>query len=163
MSPNRHRPHIIILPEDRANEQIANGFIFNNSIIVNNIQIIPPAGGWIKVIEKFNLDLLPTMQEYINRIVVLLIDFDNNSDRLKTVKQDIPELYLDRVFVLGVFTEPEELRRDVGRSFEDIGTALANECFEGRHDLWVHNLLDNNRCELERFASVFRTNFIRLD
>ena len=50
---NRYSPHILVLPEDRANEEIANGFLENLNVNDRVIKIERPAGGWTKVISKF--------------------------------------------------------------------------------------------------------------
>ncbi|RUS94258.1 hypothetical protein [Trichormus variabilis] len=56
MSINKYEQHILVLPEDDANRQIAIGFI--NDLNVNNraAQVLPIADGWTKVIDKFSND-----------------------------------------------------------------------------------------------------------
>jgi len=93
---NRYRDRLLVLPEDRANEEIANGFIQNlnvNERHVNerHVNVERIAGGWVKVVEKFNQDLVPVMDEYKKTWVVLLIDFDRDRGRLSWVKNRIPE------------------------------------------------------------------------
>lgn len=46
MSINRYKPHVLILPEDRANAQVATGFLGETSPRYPAIQILPEAGGW---------------------------------------------------------------------------------------------------------------------
>ena len=52
MSVNRYKPHLLILPEDGANRQIANGFILHPSIAARHVQVLGEAGGWCSVIDK---------------------------------------------------------------------------------------------------------------
>ncbi len=81
--------------------------------------------------------------------MVLLIDFDGKHDRLEQAKSVIPDNLKDRVFVLGVWTEPEALRVKLG-AYEKIGLALAEDCLEGTATTWGHELLQDNASELER-------------
>ncbi len=148
MSVNKYAPHIVLLPEDDANRQIANGFICN--INSNAIQVMPNAGGWTKVLNKFTNNYAPDMQKFKERRIVLLIDFDNDKDRLSHVTSKIPNDLKKRVFVLGVLSEPEELKKDTGKSFEDIGKILAKDCSDNTNKLWKHSLLKHNQTELER-------------
>ena len=53
--------------------------------------------------------------------MVLLIDFDGHEERLKDAKAVIPNHLIDRVFIIGVWTEPEALRRANLGSYETIG------------------------------------------
>jgi hypothetical protein len=39
MSVNRYRPHVLVIPEDRADEQIANGFVLHDQVKHRQIQI----------------------------------------------------------------------------------------------------------------------------
>lgn len=50
---NKYKPHILVLPEDDANRQIANGFLLEKTLNQSAIQVLPPAGGWKKVVEEF--------------------------------------------------------------------------------------------------------------
>jgi hypothetical protein len=42
---NKYKSHILILPEDDANREIANGFNLNENLDDRSIQILPSAGG----------------------------------------------------------------------------------------------------------------------
>jgi len=150
MSVNKYAPHIVLLPEDDANRQIANGFLLGSNLNSRSVQILPPARGWLKVLNAFTKVHVPKMRQVPNRMVVLLIDFDRKEDRFTDVGKEIPEDVKDRVFVLGVLSEPEELKRDTGKSFEDIGKILAKDCSENTNELWKHDLLKHNETELER-------------
>jgi hypothetical protein len=150
MSINKHRLHILVLPEDDANRQIANGFILDLNLNSRAIQVLPEARGWKDVVEKFTNDYVSTMRQYPNRMIALLIDFDEHEERLSYVKDQIPDDLESRVFVLGVLSEPESLRRDINKDFENIGKALAKDCSDNTNELWGHTLLKHNKIELDR-------------
>lgn len=150
MSCNKYRPHLVILPEDDANHDIANGFINNLNVNYSAVDLRSPADGWEKVLEKFNTDYVSSMRKYQERRLVLLIDFDNRKDRLNYVQSQIPEELRDRVFVLGVLSNPETLKSDINMSEEKIGEALAKDCSENANEFWGHDLLKHNQRELAR-------------
>ncbi|QLE56691.1 hypothetical protein [Nostoc sp. TCL26-01] len=153
MSVNRYQPCVFVLPEDDANRQIANGFILNLNLNGRAIQVLPPARGWVKVVEKFTEDHIPEMRLYTKRMMVLLIDFDDQQgQRLSYVQSKIPTDLIDRVFVIGVLSEPERLKGDINKSFENIGESLAKDCADNTNELWGHNLLKHNKTELERMV-----------
>ena len=62
MSINKHRPHILVLPEDDANRQIANGFILDLNLDRRAIQVLPEARGWTDVVDKFTNNYASTMR-----------------------------------------------------------------------------------------------------
>ncbi len=150
MSINKYQPHLLILSEDKANSDIANGFLRNTNLNQRTIQVLPYVSGWRDVVIKFETDQVPKMRHFPNRRIVLLIDFDNSEDRLNHVQSRIPNDLKDRVFILGVQSEPENLKRDTKKTFEQIGQALAKDCVNNTNDLWGHDLLKHNQAELER-------------
>jgi len=87
--------------------------------------------------------------------MVLLIDFDGREDRLNTVRAAIPDRLKDRVFVLGAWSEPEELRLNLG-SYETIGLAMARDCRDNTEVIWAHRLLCHNAGELGRLREHVR-------
>ncbi|WP_341738786.1 hypothetical protein [Microcoleus sp. CAWBG640] len=93
------------------------------------------------------------MRQLPQRMMVLLIDFDDDENRLSYVESHIPDDLKLRVFVLGVLSEPENLKRESKKTFEEIGEALAKDCSDNKNELWGHNLLKHNKRELERMAS----------
>jgi len=159
MSINKYRPHILVLPEDDANRQIANGFLLNPNIDSRAIQVLPPAGGWESVVEQFRKYHAPEMRKFRERRFVLLIDFDLDKNRLSYVNSEILGEMRDRVFVLGVLSEPEDLKRNMESriSLERIGENLAQGCPENTNELWNHDLLIHNRTELEQIALSVRS------
>jgi hypothetical protein len=74
---------------------------------------------------------------------------------LAAAKTEIPEHLKERVFVLGAWSEPEELRRNLG-SYETVGSTLAGECRENTAATWDHPLLCHNAGELERLRKDVR-------
>jgi hypothetical protein len=156
MSVNNYRSHILVLPEDSANYQIANGFLLNFNLNERLIQVLPFAHGWETVLDKFTDNHVSKMKLYPQRMIVLLIDFDEKEDRLAYVEAKIPPDLKDRVFVLGVFSEPEKLKSDIKKSFEEIGEALATDCSDNTYKLWSHDLLKHNRNELQRMITTVK-------
>ncbi len=156
MSSNKYKPHILVLPEDDANRQVANGFILNPALNVRAIQILPPPGGWLKVVDAFKNEQYYEMPKYPQRRVLMVIDFDGKAEeRLDFIQNQIPPNLKDRTFVFGSFSDPEHLKTAMGKHFEDIGKALAQCCAKDTCTIWQHNLLIHNQTELNRMiASV---------
>ena len=153
MSVNKHLPHVLVLPEDDANRQLANGFFLAlDQRVARSMQVLEEVGGWNQVLERFKSDHISGMGKYQDRFVVLLIDFDDRADRLNRAKAEIPPDLIDRVFVLGAFTEPEALKAELG-PYEAIGSALAKDCREGKDTTWGHPLLRHNAGELDRLRT----------
>jgi hypothetical protein len=88
MSVNKYKPHVLVLPEDDANRQLANGFDLNLSSRQYGVE--HEAGGWYRVCECFVSDHINPMRRNPERYMVLLIDFDDDLTRLDTVKSKIP-------------------------------------------------------------------------
>jgi hypothetical protein len=136
MSADKHQPHVLVLPEDDANRQLANGFLLDQSVSIRRIHVLPVAGGWRKVLNSFESEHVREMDRYSKRFMVLLIDFDGHEDRLAYAKSVVPVRLIDRVVVLGVLTEPEDLKKAGFGSYETIGMALAKDLPRGnRYDL----------------------------
>jgi hypothetical protein len=150
---NKYQPHIHVLAEDDANRQIANGFLLGSNLNNRAVKVLPLPGGWKKTVEEFTKEYAPEMRQLRHRMMVLLIDFDDNENRLSYVESHIPDDLKARVFVLGVLSEPENLRRDIKKTFEEIGEALATDCPDHTNELWGHTLLKHNKGELDRMAS----------
>lgn len=151
MSVNNYKPHVLVLPEDDANRQIANGFLLEASIKQRNIQILPVAGGWIKAFDSLVNDHIKNLIKFKDRHLILLIDFDNHfEERQQYFQEKIPENVRDRVFLLGTRSEPEPLRKQCGDSLENIGNELAAECRRDETVLWGNCLLAHNAAERNR-------------
>jgi len=156
MSINKYRPHVLVLPEDDADRQLANGFALHFGVDTRSIQVLPIAGGWEKVVERFYTEHSTKMQHNMLVHAVLLLDFDGRSERFQQVHTAIPGDLRDRVFVIGLWTEPEDLFAEGLPTKEELGEALASECFQNRRELWNHRLLMHNSQELIRMNDVLR-------
>lgn len=154
MSTNNYKPHLHVLPEDDANRQIANGFLLNPHLNERTIQVLPIVGGWKKVLDEFKSVHAREMKKYLERRIVLIIDFDNKAERLNYVKNEIPEELSDRVFVLGVLSNPEKLNTKLNKKgLENIGISLSQDCSDNTRKVWGHDLLKHNQIELERMVA----------
>lgn len=147
MSVNRERPHILILPEDDANRQLAIGFVLAGGN--RQIQVLNEAGGWLNVCARFENEHIQAMGRYPLRSIILLIDFDEAADRREYVRAKIPPHLVDRVFVLGSWIDPEALKRAFSRSCEAIGRGIADECHSQDRTILMSDLLVHNASELE--------------
>lgn len=156
MSVNKYLPHVLVLPEDDANSSVANGFHLEIvSTKSKQMQVLPVAGGWNEVLRRIGSEHSSEMVRCPERFMVLLIDFDNQADRLRKAKAAIPPEITDRVLVLGVLSAPEDLKNTLG-SYETIGSALARDCRDGTDATWGHNLLLHNASELDRLRQHVR-------
>lgn len=157
MSINRFKPHLLILPEDRADEMLAHGFLLEPSVAARVVHVEQIANGWSKVLSRFEKELVPWLNQNFTGFVLLLFDFDDKPEvRLNMVRELVPKELADRVFVLGVLSEPEKLRNKVGMPLEKIGLSLAQECTEGKSRLWGDDLLKHNEPELKRMLSIVK-------
>jgi len=156
MSCNKFTPHLLVLVEDDANRQILNGFTQHRALNTRAIQILPPSGGWTKVVEGFRDNQVSDMERYEARRVLLVVDFDNEpKQRIKEIRREIPDHLKTRVFVLGTRSTPENLRNRTGASFEQIGRNLAEDCADNTRTRWIVDDLEHNAAELDRlFLSV---------
>jgi hypothetical protein len=146
---NREQPHVVVLPEDDRNRQLANGFQLQlNWDRQRWMRVLPVAGGWTRVVP-----LLPTLQmnHWPKRFAILLIDFDNQfTARLQNVKAQIPANLTDRVFILGAEDDPEALKQALQKPYEVIGSAMAEDCRQRSDATWGHPALQQNAGELVR-------------
>lgn len=157
MSPNRHAPHVYVIPEDRANEQLAIGFVNHDQVKPRQIQIMPPADGWPSVLQKFTNDYIRVLRNNQFCFVILLIDFDAQYDRRRAYFEDaIPTDLKDRVFVIGAKENPEILKQTLGIAFEEIGQSLAEDCYHGTTRRWGHDHLKHNNPDRLRLVNLVR-------
>jgi hypothetical protein len=151
MAVNHHLPHLLVLPEDDANRQIANGFHKRlDWDRVGKLQVLRPAGGWTKVVDIFHSEHIAAMDRHSARLLVLVIDCDGRQDRIGNIRAAVPDHLKDRVFVLGAWTEPEELKAALGQHYEEIGSNMADDCRNQTDAIWGHELLRHNVEELMR-------------
>lgn len=148
---NKYKPHMLILPEDDANRQIANGFELTSTLNLNRFQILPVAGGWGGVRDSFEHAHNQAMKRFEHRLMLLLVDFDQQHDRRDQVFRNVSQHIEARVFILGAWSEPEDLRSDLG-SFEQIGEKIGQSCLDECDEVWQHPLLSHNLPEFRRLA-----------
>ncbi|MBC5795447.1 hypothetical protein H5968_09865 [Sphaerospermopsis sp. LEGE 00249] len=150
MSPNEYRPHLLILLEDKAHNDIVNGFCLNLNVDADKIECLQKARGWVNVKDKFEKKYIPQLRQNLNKHILLIIDRDVYQNRGSYVEECIPEDIKNRVFILVFNPNPESLQRDIKQSRENIGQALAKACSERENGLWEHPVLIDNKPELER-------------
>jgi hypothetical protein len=157
MSVNKVQPHVFVLPEDDANRQLANGFHQQvDRAQQRQMMVLPVAGGWNKVLNSFESVHAAEMNRCPTRFMVLLIDFDGREDRLARAKARIPAELIDRVFILGSWTKPENLKSAGLGSYTTIGSNLARDCREDNNTTWGDQLLRHNASEMERLRQHVR-------
>ncbi len=156
MSINLHKPHVWLIPEDDANRQLANGFFLHFAVSDDQVHNHGPAGGWKKVADVFQTEYLAKLRQFPGANVIMLIDFDEDNERFEYFTARIPEDVRSRVFVIGTWDEPEELKRQLKSSYEKIGQDLADDCDSNNFELWCHKHLKHNNDELERLVKEVR-------
>lgn len=156
MGVNKELPHLFVLPEDKANGDIATEFQIEVSFErYRQMQVLKPAGGWLAVLSVFKTEHLTAMENNPHRYMVLMIDFDGDENRREFVMTKIPDHLRDRVFILGSFIDPQALKAELG-SYKTIGRTLASECRDQTASFWDNKLLAHNKNELERLRIVVR-------
>ena len=154
---NKYKEHVHIIPEDDANRQIANGFVAHHQVKDPPVKVMPPAGGWGEVKDTLENEYVSTLQSNPWAHVVLLIDFDGNTDHRRHLFEEVtPEGIKPRVFLLGSRNDPETLRQSLRMTFSQIGLALANECADGTTTFWHHEQLAHNDADRERLIATVR-------
>lgn len=154
---NRLAPHILVIPEDHADEQLANAFFGHYAINVPRIDIMRPCGGWRKVLDTFLTEYVNYLRKYPLGHVVMVIDFDGQyPQRRAEFESTIPTDLRDRTFVIGPRSEPEDLKRAMHRHYDEIGRLLAEECLTGVGPMWGHEELKHNQADLQRLIGTVR-------
>ena len=138
----------MVLPEDDANLRLANEFHVQINRL-RQMQLLEGAGGWLKVLDLFERVHVREMERWPHRLMILLIDFDDDKDRLRVAKNGIPVHLRNRVFILGSLSDPEKLRIRLG-AYETIGLGMAKDCRNGTTETWGDDLLQHNAGELGR-------------
>jgi hypothetical protein len=154
MSKNNFKPHLVVLPEDKANANIVTGF--NKAVAAKQFLLLKPAGGWLEVLNAFHQIHVAELRRFQHRYVLLVVDFDNDPNRFEYIRARIPSDLEERTFVVGSFTNPEKLRSSMGQSLESIGTAIAEDCRNRTDFTWRHPLLQHNLLEFERLNKLIR-------
>ena len=154
---NKYAPHVYVIPEDDRDRQLADGFVLHHGVKDSRIQVVPPAGGWGRVLETFRDEYVPKLRTYPLAYVVMLIDFDDRvDDRTALFAREIPDDCKARVFVIGSKYNPERLRGVLNAGYENIGTRLADDCAAGTTTYWDHEHLRHNDAERQRLIQTVR-------
>ena len=136
--------------------KLALGFLNHASVTDRIVSIREIAGGWGNVLTVFQEEYVSILSNNQYAHVIMLIDFDDVEGRRAQFEAKIPSELLNRVFLIGAKVNPEVLRISVGESFESIGRRLAQECVEGRYQLWIHPHLIHNAGDLKRLETVVK-------
>lgn len=154
---NRFSPHLLVIPKDDANRQIATGFTLHHAVQSPRMQVMPVAGGWSHVLKTFETEYLRRLQTFSHAHILMLIDFDDDVlPRLAKFHQAIPATLQSRTFVIGTRNTPEILKKALGMTFEKIGLELAAECSSGDRALWSHDELRHNEPEVLRLIETVK-------
>lgn len=155
---DKYNPHVFVIPEDRADQELANGFVDHDQIRTRRIQVMSPAGGWRFVLQIFQDEYAGHLRDYPLGHVVLIVDFDGNFDaRRAEFDRAIPDDLKPRVFVIGPAKTPQILKSEMGGGrFEPIGKALADECCRRTNSLWRHEQLSHNEADRQRLFEAVR-------
>ena len=153
---NKYQDSLLVLPEDDANRQLAVGFSVNLNVKENAIQVLNEVGGWSKAVDSLEKTYSHILRKYTKMRIVLMIGFDQRDDRLAYVQQRIPDELRDRVFILGVQSEPERLKASLRKGLEAIGESMADDCANDTDEIWGHVLLNHNRAELARMIRTVK-------
>jgi hypothetical protein len=119
------------------------------------VDVRPAAGGWAAVLDLYERQFAPHLRKYPAAHVVLLLDFDDRGDeRRAECEGRIPDDLKPRTFLLRARSTPEQLKRELNLTLEQIGFALADECSKQHLALWGHAHLAHNSPELTRLMPV---------
>lgn len=152
MAANRNRPFLRVFTEDEPYRQMLNGFELALDRNARQLERPPVSGGWLKCRTHVAATLRNTFA-----LVVVLVDFDEHLNR---VEQIFPDGLPDRTYVFGSFKEAENLRRELGLTYEQLGERVADECRDARQEsIWEHPLLRHNRAMLDRAMNELRPLF----
>lgn len=155
MAVNHYKPHVVVLVEDRANADIANGFLLEIGHRQRNVEVSRPCGGWLEVLKELERQF-EKLDRFPARRIVLVLDFDDQvENRTSLIRKKVPEQYRSRIFLLGCRFEPERLRTALGLSLERIGSTLSRECSDDElpEALWLHDHLSHNDGERRRLRA----------
>lgn len=166
MATNVYRPHLFILPEDKANHDIANGFRLDlPHTISHQVKILHFVGGIPAIKASIQSNEAKGLNQYAERFLAVLVDFDGKGkSRYDEIVDTVPLDLRNRVFILGSLQEPENLRSSLvtqnkvdPNTWEKIGSLLATDCLTGKAVTWRHEQLKHNRSELNRLSVLLHT------
>jgi hypothetical protein len=141
---------------------MVNGFSTLLEINERQFYVYDLARGWERGKETLLKLSKGYMREYPSSYALLIVDFDRNAHRGSEIKNQIPEEVRDRVFVVGVLNEPENLKNSTGMKFEQLGLQIAEGCKDSNIDFWERQeLLAHNVDEIRRLSKAVRNLFFR--
>jgi hypothetical protein len=158
MSPNHHQPHLLVIPEDKANQDVVNGFLLQVESNERQLHVLNLANGWLKGRNMLLSLSEGHLKKFTNAHALLLIDHDGYPARGSEIKAQISDEIKDRVFVIGVLSEPEELK-SANQKYEQIGKRIADGCKENNSDFWQQELLVHNLEEVQRLSEAVHNLF----
>lgn len=154
MAVNKHIPHLYVIPEDDANRQMAVGFEKDYRVRGNAFQVVAPAGGWRKAIDKLKTQYFELLELNVKSHVLVLIDCEGDADRISNAMAEVPIQIKDRVFIIGTLSEPEVLKASLKTPIEKIGEMVVEDCFDSTHKIWMHDQLKHNAPEVSRLKTT---------
>jgi hypothetical protein len=141
---------------------MVNGFSTLLEINERQFYVYDLARGWERGKETLLKLSKGYMREYPSSYALLIVDFDGNAHRGSEIKNQIPEEVRDRVFVVGVLNEPENLKNSTGMKFEQLGLQIAEGCKDSNIDFWERQEpLAHNVDEIRRLSKAVRNLFFR--
>ena len=162
MSRPNHPKCLLILSEDDAYRDLANGFAEYFAIARRRISVPPPAKGGGRKLLKLLQEKVEAVRKNLYSHVLLLFDLDGKPEHnLGKILSQIPDDIKDRVYVLCALDEAEYIKSDLRLSkFEAIGEQLAASCDQGTYNHpsapWQCSQLKHNKAELGRLAGAVR-------
>jgi len=159
--PNNERPHVLILPEDKAFAEMANGFLLE---VDNDRQArVEKFGGGKEGLRRRVIELLPSLGRYLERSLVVLFDGDRKDSPLDFWAEVQAERSATRVFFVWTRAEAEDLRREFmnagylveGNHLEGIGKVLATDCRDHSWNKWAcEQLTDCHTSQADGLATL---------
>ncbi len=154
MSVNLFKPHLVILPEDEKNRDIALAVQRHlPRAFANQIKIENPLRGWLKTLDAIDLVYQPNKDE---QYIVAVIDFDDNlEERHQMIAKRFEENGYNKghVFVIGAKSEAENVWQMP--ILQDKTLRLENEDYLKFTDrFWTSDQLVHNRATLEALCQM---------
>jgi len=155
VSLNNFKPHMLLVPEDEALMNMAIGFA--KTAGTGQIRPERQAGGRDELLEQFCREEIPKLRRFPERFLILLTDFDNGGGNQQKLKEAIPADLIERVCILGPWTNAEVLRAELRElhlltpnSKERVGEVLAESCLGDDLTHWEVEQLKHLRDEVVR-------------
>ncbi|MBL8891673.1 MAG: hypothetical protein JNL67_16960 [Planctomycetaceae bacterium] len=85
-----------------------------------------------------------------------MMDCDDETNRLHESLDKFPDELRARLFLIGALAEPEILKREVQKPFEDLGRQLAEECCTDNYQIWSNPQFVHCADQIQRLRSKLR-------